>query len=104
MEAVSHQPVSVGIEADQTAFQLYSRGVLSGMCGGKLDHGVLLVGYGSENGLDYWKVKNSWGAAWGEDGYIRLKRGLPKAGQCGINSMASYPVVHGAAHETSILV
>merc|ERR1711959_103660 len=82
--------------ADQIAFQLYSKGILSQTCGDRLDHGVLLVGYGSENGVDYWRVKNSWGPTWGEDGYIRLKRGMPKAGECGIKSMASYPIVQGA--------
>lgn len=96
MEAVSRQPVSVGIQADQIAFQLYSKGILSQTCGDRLDHGVLLVGYGSENGVDYWRVKNSWGPTWGEDGYIRLKRGMPKAGECGIKSMASYPIVQDA--------
>ncbi|CAK9063479.1 unnamed protein product [Durusdinium trenchii] len=56
MQAVSKQPVSVAIEADQMAFQLYKGGILSKKCGNKLDHGVLLVGYGTENGVDYWKV------------------------------------------------
>lgn len=94
-EAVSKQPVSVAIEADEMAFQLYHGGVLTKQCGVKLDHGVLVVGYGSENGVDYWKVKNSWGASWGESGYIRLERGnsSKKSGQCGINLDASYPVM-----------
>jgi len=96
MEAVAQQPVSVAIQADQPAFQLYSTGVLTGSgCGSQLDHGVLAVGYGTtEEGVDYWKVKNSWGARWGEAGYIRLERGNHDAGQCGILKMASYPVVH----------
>eukprot|EP00913_Durusdinium_trenchii_P033241 g31118.t1 len=85
MQAVSKQPVSVAIEADQMAFQLYK--------GNKLDHGVLLVGYGTENGVDYWKVKNSWGASWGENGYIRLERGVPGDGECGIKDQPSYPLV-----------
>jgi len=94
MEAVAKQPVSVAIEADQMAFQLYKGGVLTKECGDKLDHGVLIVGYGTEDGVDYWKVKNSWGAAWGESGYVRLQRhSSKKAGECGINSQPSYPVV-----------
>mmetsp|Transcript_111023 Transcript_111023/g.220855 ORF Transcript_111023/g.220855 Transcript_111023/m.220855 type:complete len:379 (+) Transcript_111023:62-1198(+) len=96
-EAVGKQPVSVSIEADQKVFQLYSGGVLTTQCGVTLNHGVLLVGYGTEHGLGYWKVKNSWGAAWGEKGYIRLERGNStkkySPGECGINLAASYPVV-----------
>mmetsp|Transcript_62023 Transcript_62023/g.192538 ORF Transcript_62023/g.192538 Transcript_62023/m.192538 type:complete len:383 (-) Transcript_62023:575-1723(-) len=94
MEAVAKQPVAVAIEADQMAFQLYSGGVLTKECGAKLDHGVLLVGYGTDaNGIDYWRVKNSWGSSWGEEGYIRLKRGVPKDGECGIKDGPTYPVV-----------
>lgn len=87
--AVAKQPVSVAIEADKTAFQLYKGGVLdSKKCGMQLDHGVLAVGYGTEDGKDYWKVKNSWGASWGEAGYIKLVRGK---NMCGIAKQASYP-------------
>jgi len=87
--AVAKQPVSVGIEADKMAFQLYKGGVLnSDKCGKNLDHAVLVVGYGTDAGADYWKVKNSWGASWGEEGYIRMVRGK---NQCGIASQASYP-------------
>lgn len=93
LEAVAYQPVAVAIDADHTAFKLYKSGILTQDCGTSLDHGVLLVGYGSENGVDYWKVKNSWGTKWGEEGYIRMKRGLPKDGECGIKARASYPMV-----------
>merc|ERR1712217_87853 len=102
MDAVSKQPVSIAVEADKSAFQLYHGGVLTSRCGTNLDHGVLAVGYGTEGGNDYWKVKNSWGASFGEQGYIRLKRGKAGAGECGLLSgPPSYPVVSGA---TSALV
>jgi C1A family cysteine protease len=87
-KAVSGQPVSVAIEADQSGFQLYKRGVFDGNCGKQLDHGVLAVGYGTDGGKDYWKVKNSWGGSWGESGYIRMIRGQD---QCGITQAASFP-------------
>lgn len=95
MSALNKQPVSVAIEADQTAFQLYKSGVFTAACGTNLDHGVLAVGYGTDSasGLDFYKVKNSWGTGWGEGGYIRLQKGgnMQKEGQCGILSQASYP-------------
>jgi len=87
--AVAQQPVSVAVEADKSAFQLYKSGVMdSAACGTKLDHGVLAVGYGTEDGKDYWKVKNSWGATWGMDGFILLGRGK---NICGISQQPSYP-------------
>lgn len=96
MTAVSQQPVSVAIEADQRDFQLYKSGVFTGTCGTNLDHGVLVVGYGSDNGLDYYTIKNSWSSGWGESGYIRIGRGAQYnagSGQCGVLLQASYPVL-----------
>jgi cathepsin L len=85
--------VSVAIEADQTAFQYYSSGVLTGNCGTNLDHGVLVVGYGTQSGTEYWKVKNSWGTSWGEQGYVLICKDCNKngaQGECGINDDPSY--------------
>jgi C1A family cysteine protease len=94
MAAIAKAPVAVAIEADQSAFQFYNSGVLKSGCGSNLDHGVLAVGYGTENGSDYYLVKNSWGASWGEKGYIKLLRTNTKgAGMCGIQMSASYPQI-----------
>merc|ERR1711998_580935 len=93
MAAVAQQPVSVAIEADQSGFQFYKSGVFSGTCGTNLDHGVLVVGYGTDSGKDYWKVKNSWGATWGQSGYILMEKTDTGAGMCGVAKQASYPVI-----------
>ena len=96
MSALAQQPVSIAIQADQKDFQLYKSGVFTGSCGTKLDHGVLVVGYGSLDGDDYYRVKNSWGTTWGDNGYIYLGRGDKfnnGSGQCGMLMQASYPTV-----------
>lgn len=95
MKAVATTPVSVVIMAvrrrrvGQSDLHLYSGGVLDDRsCGTELDHAVLAVGYGTDDGKDYWKVKNSWGESWGESGYIRMAR---NKNMCGIAEKASYP-------------
>jgi C1A family cysteine protease len=94
--AVATTAVSVAVDAGGDAWQFYSNGVMQGDCGTDLDHGVLAAGYGTENGVDYWYVKNSWGPGWGENGYVKLQRGQGGAGMCGITLSASYPT--GASH------
>ena len=97
MAAVNIGPVSIAIEADKPIFQLYTGGVITDTkaCGGAkpddLDHGVLIVGYGTDatTNADYWLVKNSWGPKWGEKGYVRLIRNM---NMCGLNFAASYPI------------
>lgn len=90
--AVSQQPVAVAIEADTRYFQFYSGGVLdSADCGTKLDHGVLVVGYGEEYGKKFWLVKNSWSSNWGEDGYVKIARSdTAGPGICGIAMEPSF--------------
>ena len=91
--AVAKQPVSVAIEADKLVFQQYSSGVFdSAKCGTTLDHAVMLVGYGTENGQDYFILRNSWGTTWGEKGYMKLAytAGDTSVGTCGVNQMPAY--------------
>merc|ERR1712087_1096434 len=95
-EAVAQGPVSIAIEANQLAFQFYSSGVFTGNCGTQLDHGVLAVGYGVDGSQKYWKVKNSWGASWGMNGYILICKECQKngdKGECGILMQPSFPIV-----------
>jgi len=94
--AVAQQPVAIAIEADTRYFQSYSSGILtSSSCGTNLDHGVLIVGYGSENGQDYWLVKNSWGTTWGDKGYVKIARSdsTNDSGICGIAMQPSFPSI-----------
>ena len=96
MAAVAKQPVSIAIEADKRVFQSYSSGVLdSTACGTNLDHGVLIVGYGTDeaSGLDYWLVKNSWDTVWGDEGYIKIAR-VEGQGICGIQMAPVYPTTN----------
>lgn len=85
--AIDKGPVSVAIEADKGVFQMYHSGILdSRECGHNLDHGVLAVGYGE----GYFLVKNSWGASWGDQGYIKISDNQ-SIDVCGILMAPVYP-------------
>jgi len=88
-DAVNKQPVSIAVDASGSQWQLYKSGVFNvPSCGTQLDHGVLLVGYDTDAGTDYWKIKNSWGSTWGIEGYMHMKSG---SNMCGLANSASYP-------------
>ncbi|XP_037419440.1 ervatamin-B-like [Triticum dicoccoides] len=90
-ELVASQPVAVGVETESD-FQHYMSGVYTGSssCGQNLNHAVTVVGYGTDaGGQEYWDVKNQWGTAWGEGGYMRLARG--SGTNCGVATHAYYP-------------
>lgn len=86
-------PVSVLIDYNHTEFKQYQSNILYvEQCGtelGQLRHAVLVVGYGTEGGQDYWLVKNSWGTQWGLGGYIKMARN--RNNHCGIATYAFVP-------------
>ena len=85
-------PISAAMDASHSSFQLYKRGIYEPKkCSeSQLDHGILVVGYGSLEGEEYWLVKNSWGKKWGMEGYFMI---AAKNNLCGICTSACYPVV-----------
>ena len=92
LNALQKQPVSVGIVADK--IQLYESGIFNTWdCGENIDHAVLVTGYGSMNGQKFWRVKNSWGVDFGENGYIRFERKDTGVGICKITEAATVPTL-----------
>ncbi|TPP61293.1 Cysteine protease [Fasciola gigantica] len=85
-------PAAVAVDA-KPDFAMYRSGIYqSETCSSRrMSHAMLAVGYGTEGGMDYWIVKNSWGPRWGEVGYVRMARN--RNNMCGIASAASLPIV-----------
>jgi cathepsin X len=86
-EIYSRGPVAAGIDA--TALHNYTGGILMATTPAHINHIVSLVGYGTDNGVDYWIGRNSWGVYWGEQGWFRLVRGK---NALGIEQMVSWAV------------
>jgi C1A family cysteine protease len=109
MTALTINTVNIAIEADTRVFQLYKQGVFDDYIGcnanskdgatpdakPNIDHAVVLVGYGSDTGKDYYILRNSWSSSWGESGYMRIARSSAygKYGMCGLLFQPMYPVV-----------
>ena len=73
MNAIAQQPVAVTVQADRAPFRGYTGGIVNTAdCGTALNHAVAAVGYGNDNGQQYYLVRNSWGAGWGDQGYIKI--------------------------------
>merc|ERR1719343_958471 len=91
---MTYGPLAIGINASY--MQLYTGGISDpAFCDPlALDHGVVIVGFGEENGTKFWKIRNSWGAGWGEEGYYRIVRGQ---GKCGLNRMVTAAIAKASA-------
>ncbi|EQC42503.1 hypothetical protein SDRG_00236 [Saprolegnia diclina VS20] len=92
-QALNIQPVAVDIGSSSPVFKNYAGGIITGGCDTWFDHVLLGVGYGNDGGVPFFKMKNSWGKWWGEDGYVRLQRGVGGIGTCGLARHAAYPIV-----------
>jgi len=94
---IAQQPVSILLAAATSYFQSYQSGVLTNalLCGTAMDHAVLGVGYGNENGTNYFLIKNSWSSSWGENGYVKIKADASNngAGVCVVNYGPVYPTI-----------
>ncbi|KAF0711142.1 hypothetical protein As57867_005360, partial [Aphanomyces stellatus] len=81
------QPAAVIVEAGNSVWQNYQGGIITQCPGARSDHAVIAVGYDGES----YKVRNSWGASWGEAGYIRLQRNAGGKGMCNVVSDIEFP-------------
>jgi len=87
-------PISVAVEAYNSAFMYYSSGIITRGCRTRLDHAITLVGYGNDGKTQYWIAKNSWSTGWGDQGYVKIKKDTSDGyGVCGIQMAPSYPTM-----------
>jgi cathepsin L len=89
---VTGRPTSIAVAAGNNFFMHYSGGILN-QCGTGIDHGVLLVGVFQNSTHNYWKIKNSWGSSWGENGYIRIDRSVAGGNLCDVCLYGYYPIL-----------
>lgn len=91
MNAVDLKPTEISIDGSSYIFQSYSSGVITDTtCGSSTNHAVVIVGYNSVNNPPYWKVRNSWGPDWGDNGYVNIAMGA-YPGICLTNYRVGYP-------------
>merc|ERR1712190_58541 len=83
-----HGPIAIGAHADP--WKQYKSGILTDCGSGAVDHAIVIVGYGTDSGKDYWLIRNSWGVSFGESGYIRIGRG---SNVCQVKSQPTTAVV-----------
>ncbi|OQS00090.1 long-chain-fatty-acid-CoA ligase [Thraustotheca clavata] len=95
--ALNKQPITVAVEAGNDVWQHYKSGTVSHCPGAQSDHAVIAVGYGSENGKNFYKIRNSWSSSWGDQGYIRLGRGVGGKGICNVAELPAYPQIQSTA-------
>ena len=91
--AITKIPVNVGVCAGGKPYRYYKSGILDdpdGICGIRHDHANLAIGYGSQNGKDYFILRNSWGSSWGENGYLRIAAMKDGPGVCGVTKDSGY--------------
>lgn len=108
LRALLSGPVSANMDASGAGFRHYGGGVYDASdClsdGKEVNHAVVIVGFGeTSDGETYWVLRNTWGTMWGEDGYMRVRRGLEPHGPCNLYLYSTYPVNLTASANASSL-
>ncbi|CAK4107594.1 unnamed protein product, partial [Aphanomyces euteiches] len=90
------QPATVVVTAGNSVWRNYKGGVVTQCPSAESDHAVIAVGYGTSD-KDFFKIKNSWGPQWGDNGYIYLQRGVGGKGTCNVVEAVVYPKLTASA-------